>query len=94
MIVNVAIYLLRRLRYYYNYTVVTRLGSAINVGVLFFLSLARHDSCKCMDVATFDNNISTRMRSSLLTGCGIASKASSKKFLKSNKSKLNLIIRL
>lgn len=63
----------------------TRLGSAIIIGVLFIASLARHDSCKCMDVATFDNNMSIRIQSSLLIGCGIASKASSKKFLQNSK---------
>lgn len=79
--INVINYLLNSLRYNYNYTVVTRLGSATIVGVLLVVSLARHDNCNCMDVATFDNNISTRIRSSLLTVRGIASRASSKKFL-------------
>lgn len=74
-------YLLRSLSFYQSYTVVTRLGSAINIGVLFVASLARHKSCKCIDVATFDNSMSIRIQSSLLTGCGIASSASSKKFL-------------
>lgn len=78
-------YLLRSICYYENYTVVTRLGSATNVRVLFVALLARHDNCKCMEVVTFDNNMSTRIRSSLLTGCGIASNASSKKLLKIQK---------